>query len=564
MKGTPGPIPVLALLLASCGGGEGVPAKPAGPGPGTASAAETSAPSTGPMEPRPPIPSRPRDEADRIAGLIGLLERGDSPQVEFAQRTLAAFPDPDAAARALAAAGERGLRANPLLVQNILGCVKDASLGRRITEFHRQCIASGDPQVRRMAIAQWAGSQEDPDRAFLAGLVADPWGPVSQSALYGLRCHPGPASAAALRAVVPGLALFPRASACSALGALGDPESIPFLRGALEQARAKGEAEFPVLVGAAQGLALLGDGAGLETLRAFVGSLPLDRPGIPPDTAAANHEGPESLLARAKDPALRERLCRQAVAAPPAAAAAAVRLLREYSLGSEVLAAVNAAAERPEWEPVLEALDALRAMGEPAALPRTLAALVAPATDRRYAAALALGRFRDPATVEALCGRLREEPDAGVARKVCDALGLLGDPRAAPALVAFLRSDDATTPERALKAFEARSNLRGPVAAAAAEDLARLVESEVTPRAVRFHAARALGQAPRGERPRAALAALLRSTDATLRLAAADALGDLGDREARDVLGAAYAREPDDGVAIALRDAILRIDLGNP
>ncbi len=563
-------VPAFAFALVGCDGGSAPPAPPPGPGPGTAAAAEPAPPPSGPAAPRLPLPAAPRDGADRIAGLLHLLAWGDTALVEFAQRTLSAFPDEAAAAGALAEAGERNLRANPALVQNILGCVKHEALGRRLADFLRRCIAEGDPQVRRMAVAQWAESQEDPDREFLAGLVADSWGPVSQAALFGLRCHPGAASAAALRGVLSParggdrLPLFTRASACAALGWLGDPGSIPFLRDAMEAARATGEAEFPVLLGAAQGLGRLGDAEGLSVLRGFVLALPLDRPAVPPDSDPSSSDGPEAVLAGAKDGALRDRLVRQAIQAAPAASAAAVRLLREYPAGPEALAAFRAAAERADWEPALEGLDALRAAGDPGALASTLAALVAPATDRRYAAALALGRFRDPASVKPLCGRLAAEPDSGVARKICDALGLVGDAAAAPALLAFLRSETAPSPEQALRAFEARSNLRGPLAAAAAAVLAALVESDATPRAVRFHAARALGQAPRGGGPRTALAALLRSPVPSLRTAAADALGDLGDPGARDALCQAYAREPDDGVAGAVRDAILRMDLRNP
>ncbi|MCK6480681.1 MAG: HEAT repeat domain-containing protein [Planctomycetes bacterium] len=332
----------------------------------------------------------------------------------------------------------------------------------------------------------------------------------------------------------------------------------------MEAARAGGAAAFPVFIGAAQGLARLGDAGGLDALREEAMRRSLDRAPIPLDSPREDWDGPEAILGMAGDGPFRGRLLRQAAEGERAAAAAAVRLLREYPASPEVLGGFLAALERPEWEPILEALDALRAAGSPDALPRALAALRSPETDRRYAAALALGRFRDRSTAKDLGERLAVEPDPSVARKICDALGLVADPSSAPALVAFLRRETAPTPDRALLAFEARQNLRGPLAAAAAGDLARLVEGKDTPPAIRFHAARALGQAPAGEGPRRALEGLLREGDPGLRAAAADALGDLGDLGARDALAQAYAREPEETVAGALRDAILRLDLGSP
>jgi HEAT repeat protein len=57
---------------------------------------------------------------------------------------------------------------------------------------------------------------------------------------------------------------------------------------------------------------------------------------------------------------------------------------------------------------------------------------------------------------------------------------------------------------------------------------------------------------------------MLRDPDPALRGAAAEALGALGDREARGDLAQAYAREPSDAAAGTIRDAILRLDLRNP
>lgn len=558
-----GVLPLLLLALAAASCGEGDAAVVPGAAPPSATGAGEAGPSD-PRESRPPLPVAPADEADRLRGLIRLLEWGDSAQVEFAQGVLSTFPDGEAAARALEAAGDRNLATNPAMVHNVLDSVKGPDLGRRLLPFFLRCLGSRDHQVRRLAAMAYAQSAADPDRALLARLAADPWHPVSDSALRGLRLHPGPASAAALRAALPATASFARAAALSALGALGDPASLPLLRAEMAAARDGGEEAFPVFLGAAQGLALLGDPEGVEALRGYCLALPLDRPAVPLDHDASAWEGPEWILARAADPVLRGRLFRQAREAVPGAAAAAVRLLREYPADPAVLGAFLSALERRDWETVLEGLDALRAAGSPDALARTLAALVAPDTDRRFAAVLALGRFRDPATVEALAKRLAVEPDASVARKIADALGLIGDPAGAPALLDFLRSEDAPTPDRALRAFQARANLRGPLAAAASPALARIVADPAAPLPVRFHGARALGLGPRTPEAVAVLAGLLGEEAAELRAAGADALGDLGDPAGREALCRAYAREPEDTVAVALRDAILRIDLRNP
>ena len=563
------PLLLLLLLLPACGE-DAAPPKPPLPPPGGAAAAVLPAAQAAedaagePSTPRPPLPAKPADEAARLRGLVRLLEWGDTPLVEFAQERIASFPDRAAAARALDEKGTASLASNTGLVQNILGCVKDAEMGRALLPFLLRCLDGADPQVRRMAILQYAESAPEPDFALLGRFVLDSWHPVSQAALEGFRLHPGAKASAALREVIPSTREFTRAAALSTLGFLGDPASAPLLLAEMEASRRAGAAAWPVHVGAAQGLGRLGAEEGLAALRDIVNTLPLLRPPVPLDAPRESWDGPEVVLALAKDPFMQDRLVKQAREMDEGASAGAVRLLREYPASPETLGAFLAAVERSEWEPLLEGLDALRAAGSPDALPRTLAALSSPETDRRRAAALALGRFRDPASMKPLLDRFAVETDPSVAAKICDALGILGEPAAARALVAWMEGETAPSPEMALQAFYARQNLRGALGAAAAPDLVRMVASGTASAGVRFHAARALGQLPPSEAARGALTALLRSGNADLRAAAADALGESGDRAARDDIAQAAAREPDEVVAAAMRDDLLRIDLGSP
>jgi HEAT repeat protein len=506
------------------------------------------------------------DEAARLRGLVRLLEWGDAPLVDFAQEAIAAFPDPDAAAAALRTAGESGMRTNIALVNNVLGCVRGPALGGRLEGFLLRCFDVPDPQVRRVAVMEYAQSAAKPDLAAIGRCAMDPWAPTAQSAFRALEVLHDPAAAAKLRAVFPKVGPFCRASACDALGRLGGAESIPLLRAALAEARAKGEPETSLLVGAAQGLARMGEEEGLAELRRYVLALPLDRPAAPTDYAPEDWDGPEALLARARDAAFKGRLLLQARKADPLAAAAAVRVLSTlYPPDGEIAAAVGAAYERPDAELNLtaEGLDALRARNAVDGIARATAALESPVEERRYGAVLAMGRWKDPAIVPVLAACVGKDGAMAVRRKACDALGLIGDPAAAPALLEFLAGETAPTPDRALQAMTARANLRGPLADAAAEGLAKLASGKGS-EAIRFNAAWALGQARKSPVARPTLEALLRDPSAAIRTAAADALGKLGDRAARDAVAGAYALETDDGAASAEMEAILRLDLRNP
>ena len=553
----------VALLAASCG-------KDPVPAPAfTQAPAPIQAPAPAPApEPvsNPPLAPRPADEAGRLRGLLRLLEWGDPGMVEFAGETLSAFPDPKAAAEVLSAAGRENAKKNIGLVQNILSSIRDGHLGAPMAPFLVECSESGDPLVRRMAVLQYAQSVEGPDLALLARVGTTPWSQAAQAAFQALEIHRGPAAAAALREVFPKIGPGARPAAANALGRLGDPESIPLLRSLLEEGRETGDAGFSLRIGAAQGLARLGVEEGLSELRAYALALPLDQAAVPLDFPPAEWEGPEAVLSAAGDTLLKGRLLLQARRGSAAAAAAAVRVLTiRYAQDGEIAGAVAAAFDRPDADFVLvaEALDSFHAANPAAGTARALATLENPVEERRYGAALALARWKDPETIPALAARLKGDPVLAVRRKCCDALGVIGDPAGAPALVEFLAAETAPTPDRALVAMTARSNLRGAMADAAAEALAGLAGGKGSS-AIRFNAALALGKARNSPKARAALEAMLRDPDPYLRTAAADALGSLGDAAARAALAAAYEAEADGDAASAQREAVLRLDLRNP
>jgi HEAT repeat protein len=179
-------------------------------------------------------------------------------------------------------------------------------------------------------------------------------------------------------------------------------------------------------------------------------------------------------------------------------AAEALGLLKEASARAALLGRLR--------DPVLDvraaAVEALSAIGDPAAVPGLLGALTDQTEDIRARAAIALGAIRDAAAVPGLLAALRD-PDGVVRWWAADALGAIGSP--------------------------AVEGLAGVLGAAAGSAGARLV------------AARALGTI--GDPVAvAALARALHDEHAMVRAAAAEALGRIPTRQAREAL--AHASQP--------------------
>lgn len=180
-------------------------------------------------------------------------------------------------------------------------------------------------------------------------------------------------------------------------------------------------------------------------------------------------------------------------------AAEALGLLREASARAALLERLR--------DPVLDvraaAVEALSAIGDPAVVPGLVGALGDENEDIRARAAIALGAIRDAAAVPGLLAALRD-PDGVVRWWAADALGAIGSP--------------------------AVEGLAGVVIAAAEGTGARLV------------AARALGTI--GDPVAvAALASVLHDERAMIRAAAAEALGRIPTRQAREAL--VHAGQPD-------------------
>ncbi len=501
-----------------------------------------------------------------------MLERGDSPQVAFAQAVLAMDPDPAAASAAMAAAALRELRRNSGFVCNIVGAVRSRELAAAMGEPLTAALGSDDPALRRLALGALGAHGPALDARRAAELATDPMYTVALDAVEVLRLLGTPEAGAALAAALPRVHATARPFALTVIGMLRAPGAEEVLRAALREARGAGIAAgtpapgdsageggdpallgnvgTPTAVGASLGLAHLGVEEGLEGVRAWVRSLPLT---MPPGTC-------EDLLSARGEPWLLDRLEEQVVAGPADSAAPAIPLLLRYRGNERAAAAVATAYERLDWELLLEAISFFHALDPEDGLRRALRELTSVEQDRRYAAALALGRFRDPRSVEPLCRRLREDPSGAVRTKIADALGLLGDVRAAPALVEHLRSDPAPTPDAAWQAYSGRANLRGALAVEAAPLLAALLDRGLPP-AVASHALRALGSARGAPAARPCLERRLRDAVPENRRSAALALGDLGDGAARPALEERFLAEPDPGVAEAIADAVLRIDV---
>ncbi|MHC4922739.1 MAG: HEAT repeat domain-containing protein [Planctomycetota bacterium] len=549
----------LALLLAGCNGESPPPTAPEPPPvPPVPQAGRVPLEGRpGPVVKRPPLPVPPENEEGRRLALLRLLESGDSEQVRFAQRTLAEDPDGKAVAALFAEVVPAQLTKNAFLVANILGAVSPEGPGPHMAETLLLCMREAkDPQVQRIAVARYAECVEETDAEAIAEVVTVQWSPVALQALTALRGHPDRDRAArALEARLDRIDQFALPAVYYTLGVLGSTGSVPMLVKAIDKGRGGSSTEAGAALSAAVGLAHLGHPGAMEYLRDIVAPLPLD--------AIAGPNGPEAALSKARDPAMKKRLLAQIEGGRAEAAAAAVALLLEFPLDDDSKRALAVAAGRKEWPPVVEALSAIHDYAPEEARVRTLAMLQEDEWERRYAATLILGRMKDPETAAPLAERLAREEHDGVHRKIVDALGILADNATIPVLLGAMRNDPAETADVAGRAFQVRVNLLGSMADAAVADVESMIEEGVSP-AVLPHALRVLGQTPKGDRANGILETHLRHEDPNVRVAAATAMGDRGDRSLRDVLSQQYAREPDDFVASVIHDAVLRLELRNP
>ncbi len=179
-----------------------------------------------------------------------------------------------------------------------------------------------------------------------------------------------------------------------------------------------------------------------------------------------------------------------------------------------------ARAPRPVVAPSNEVVEIVRLEGGRTGGPRLLELARSGAPALRARAILALGRQGDEANVDAIAAWLGET-DVGVRSAAAEALGLIGVPAAAPALIAAL----AAAPSEALAA--------------------------------------ALGRVGEGEAAARPLVALLGAPEAKLRAAGARALGALGQRkqpvpDAALAALAGAANDPDADVRYAVAYALFR------
>jgi HEAT repeat protein len=163
--------------------------------------------------------------------------------------------------------------------------------------------------------------------------------------------------------------------------------------------------------------------------------------------------------------------------------------------------------------------------------------------ERRYGAAVALGRRGDPASIPALKEAL-SDPDPGVRWMALEALGAIGNP-ALPVLIDLLGSDDIDLRWGAVVALGEIGDPR------AVGPLARALEDR--DRYVRTRAALALAAIGASALP--SLAAAAGHQDAGVRWAAALALGKIGSPECIPPLSVLVA-DPDPGVRWKAAEAL--------
>ncbi|HEY2513378.1 MAG TPA: HEAT repeat domain-containing protein [Polyangiaceae bacterium] len=172
-------------------------------------------------------------------------------------------------------------------------------------------------------------------------------------------------------------------------------------------------------------------------------------------------------------------------------------------------------------------------------------------SERAHAADV-LGRSGDPKAVPALVGSLRDPyEDANVRSAALDALAKLKDPEAIPLFVDQLRDVDERSARPIAEALVAFGDQAAPALMALIGDVAQPVG--------RVWAARILGQL---KVPAAAevLRGLLFARDDLLRMAAAEALGEIADRRTLQPLVQAALRDPAPQVRAHAAAAVAKIE----
>lgn len=256
---------------------------------------------------------------------------------------------------------------------------------------------------------------------------------------------------------------------------------------------------------------------------------------------------------------------------------------RLAKMGPEAVPPLIAALQDSNANVRTVAADALGEIGDRRATAPLVSVLAKDGVETaRERAATALGRLKDPASVEPLCLALKDAASS-VRCNAASALGELRDPRATPALVEALKDSDARVRTFAADALGQGEDRRAvhplmaaledadsAVRAKAAWALGGLGDPEAKPALrerlkettgeVGTTAARALGNLQDVEAV-PALVELLRANDKSMRQAAASALGAIGDPAAAGPLTEALKDQAND-VRSAAASAL--DDLGDP
>jgi HEAT repeat protein len=200
----------------------------------------------------------------------------------------------------------------------------------------------------------------------------------------------------------------------------------------------------------------------------------------------------------------------------------------------------------------LEAVaDALASIGSPDGVPRLaeLARHQSAGVRRRAVAALAMAG--DERVVEPLL-RALDDDNRDVRLAAMRSLAAVSDPRSTKQLLGLLLNEDADVRAAAATGLQ---SARGDEVDAT---LGRVAEHDEAPQVV-YAALESLGQAGRGERAAASLAALLTSDAEEIRVEACRALGDLGSMSMAPKLKLVLAKDPSETVRDFAADAFGRL-----